>query len=64
MNLQFIKKIKDNYDNRLEQIRQSNARFLGGAPLGESKPSGENKPSSEPINQDLLRRFAPAKVRN
>jgi hypothetical protein len=60
----IYQKIKDNYENRLEQIRQSNARFLSGAPLGESKPSGENKPSSEPINQDLLRRFAPAKVRN
>ena len=59
----IYQKIKDNYENRLEQIRQSNARFLSGVPLGETKPSGEGKPSGEPINQDLLKRFAPAKVR-
>jgi uncharacterized protein YfiM (DUF2279 family) len=51
------KTIKDNYDNRLEQIRQSNARFLSGVPLGESKPIGEGKPSDGPVDKDAVRRL-------
>jgi hypothetical protein len=53
----IYQKIKDNYDNRLEQIRQSNARFLGGAPLGESKPAGGGAPSDEKVNTDAVKRL-------